>query len=88
MNEKREPFLIGGNAHIRLQLYNVYKSDINIIKKARINVLEKLRNPQYANYNLEKTLALYEEEKRLLIEQGKHHRVDGLIEVFDKSHNI
>ena len=88
MNEKSGPLLIGGNAHIRLQLYEVFKADIHTIEQARLNVLNKLRTPEFASADIKQVLAMYEKEKEILAKKKGKIKIDGLIGVFDKSKNI
>ena len=88
MNDRKQPLLIGGNAHIRLQLYNAYKADMRIIEQARLNVIKKLRTPAFANASVEEALDLYKKEKECLIKKDNKDLLNGLIGAFDKSKNI
>ncbi len=81
----KQKLKIGGNANVRLALYNQYRTDANIIEKAWKNTLQKLQEEAYMECTAEEALALYEKEKNAVSEK---HSVAGILDAFNKRNNI
>lgn len=87
-NNAKEPFLMGKSANVRLALYNRYCEDRRIAKQAWKDTLAKLRQPEYFKHSEEEIIAEYEKDKERLTKESNTQRIDGLVKMFDKTHNL